>query len=234
MRAATTLRRPGRAAALSWALVGCTLLPAGAGAQKRPGAARADGIVALVGAVDGDEGGAVPVLESDVAMHAALGDLLGGLVPDAGAARPAGSDPAPLRRTILVALLARQARLGGEEVDPEARQAIIDRVTANAGGGEALAALLERLGGGEADLAAWAGDVALAAQQVEYMRERIEPPSEKELLERFERGDHPYAGMAFKDARHRLRALVVSEALRAAIAAQLAEAIGGGAVRMFR
>jgi hypothetical protein len=222
---------PGRTLARTAAL--CLLV--GCGALCRVAAGEpVDGIVALVGSIGGDEGAATPVLESDVALGTALGDLLGGAVAGTAAERPEGDARAPLRRTILLALLARQARLSGEEVDPEARQVIIDRVTANAGGAAALAGLLERLGAGEADLASWASDVALAAQQVEYMRERIEPPSDKELLQRFERGDHPYAGLEFKDAKHRLRAFLVSEALRSVIAAQLAEAIDEGAVRMFR
>ena len=115
-----------------------------------------------------------------------------------------------------------------------ARQSIVDRVTANAGGAEALAELLERLGAGDADLVAWAGDVALAVRQIEYLRERIEPPTEKELLARFEKGDHPFRNLDFAGAKNRLRAFIVAEALRAAIAAELAEAIDKKTVRIFR
>jgi hypothetical protein len=214
------------------ALLAACCLSFDASAQGAEDRRPADGIVAIVGAVTGDEGAATSLLASDVALEGALSDLLAGRAPVE--AQDAARERAALGRTVLVALLARQAILSGEDVDPAAKQAIVDRVTASAGGAEAIADLLERYGARGADLAAWAGDVALAARQIEYLRERIEPPSDKELLGRFERGDHPFRGSELKDVKHRLRAFVVDEALRAAIGAQLAEAIEQGAVRVFR
>jgi hypothetical protein len=202
-------------------------------AQRADGASPVDGIAALVGAANGDEGAATPVLDSDVALGAALGDLLGGIARGVSAGDSGNSDKI-VHRAVLLAFLARQARFGGEEIDLAARQSIVDRVTANAGGAEALAELLERYGASDADLVAWAGDVALAVRQIEYLRERIEPPTEKELLGRFEKGDHPFRDLDFMEAKNRLRAFIVAEALRAAIAAELAEAFEKNTVRIFR
>ncbi len=216
----------GCALALAATLLAGRVAAAGGSADPAP----LDGVVAVLGAAAGDEGTTLCVLQSDIELQAIFGALLAGRAP----ASSASADGTALRRTLLVALLARQAVLSGEEIDPAAEQAIIDRVTTAAGGAEALAALLERQGAAEADLATWAGDVSLAARQIEYLRERLEPPSDKELLQRFERGDHPFAGLGFTDARRRLRAYIVDEAVRRAVAAQLAEAIEQGAVRIFR
>jgi len=192
-----------------------------------------DGIVALVGSAAGDEGAATPLLASDVALHAVLGALLGG--PKADLAAPRGTELAEAQsQAILLALLVRDARLSGEEIDPVIRQAIVDAITANAGGPEALAALLASLGATSGDAGAWAGDVAVAIGQVAYMREQIEPPSDKDVQRRFAVQDHPFVGRELKDIKGRLREHIVTEQLTAALGALLDQALRDGAVRIVR
>jgi hypothetical protein len=188
-----------------------------------------DGIVALVGSAPGDEGAATPLLASDVALHAALGALLEGARP-----RPDADLGRARRQAILLALLVRDARLSGEEVDAAARKAIVDTITANAGGADAFAAMLASLGATPGDAAIWAGDVALAAAQVTYMREQIEPPSDKDVQRRFAAADHPFVGRDFKDVEDRLRELMIDEQLVVALGALLGQALREGTVRFVR
>jgi hypothetical protein len=189
-----------------------------------------DGIVALVGSAPGDEGAATPLLASDVALHAALGALLEG-----ARTRPPDADLGRARRqAILLALLVRDARLSGEEVDAAAWKAIVDTITANAGGPDAFAAMLASLGATPGDAVIWAGDVALAAAQVTYMREQIEPPSDKDVQRRFAAAGHPFVGRDFKDVKDRLRELMIDEQLVVALGALLGQALREGAVRFVR
>ena len=191
-------------------------------AQAPDSAAMIDGIVALVGSAPGDEGAATPLLASDVALHAVLGALLGTEIAETQS------------QAILLALLVRDARLSGEEIDPATRQAIVDAITANAGGSEAFAALLAALGATSGDAGAWAGDVAVAIGQVAYMREQIEPPSDKDVQRRFAAQDHPFVGRELKDVKGRLRERIITEQLTAALGALLDQALRDGAVRIVR
>jgi len=216
---------------LAAAMIGLAAFTAASAARAQ--AAAIDGIIALVGSAPGDEGAATPLLASDVALHAALASLLGGSAP--ADASPRGAKIAPARRqAILLALLVRDARLSGEEIDPAVRQAIVDAVTANAGGRDAFAALLASLGASEGDVGVWAGDVAMAAAQLTYMREQVEPPSDKDVQRRFAAQDHPFVGRPLKDVKGRLRELMIAEQLVAALAAELAEALTDGTVRIVR
>jgi hypothetical protein len=206
---------------------------AGAPSARAQAAAAIDGIVALVGSAPGDLGAATPLLASDVALHAALGALLRGPAPIGTAPRGAKFNAAR-RQAILLALLVRDARLSGEEIDPAKRQAIVDTVTANAGGPDAFAALLASLGVSASDAGVWAGDVALAAAQVVFMREQVEPPSDKDVQRRFAAQDHPFVGRELKDVKERLRELILTEQLTAALAARLDAALADGTVRIVR
>jgi len=202
-------------------------------AQEPDPAAMIDGIVALVGSAPGDVGAATPLLASDVALHAILGALLGGRAAR-GAAPGAAELGAARGQAILLALLVRDARLSGEEIDPALRQAIVDTIAANAGGAEPFAALLASIGATPSDAGTWAGDVALAMGQVAYLREQIEPPSDKDVQRRFAAQDHPFVGRELKDVKARLREHIITEQLTAALGALLDQALRDGAVRIVR
>jgi len=192
-----------------------------------------DGIVALVGSAPGDEGTATPLLASDVALHAVLGALLSG--PVEAPAPPRGDEfTAAGRQAILLALLVREARQSGEEADPAVARAIVARIAANAGGADAFAALLASLGATPADAELWAGDLALAVAQAAYMREQVEPPSDKDVQRRFAEQDHPFVGHELKDVKGRLRELMITEQLSSALGAMLGQALREGAVRFVR
>jgi hypothetical protein len=223
-------RPPARAIGACLAALVAAAPPAHA---QAPGPApQIDGIVALVGANPRDEGAATPLLASDVALRAALGTLLKGPAANGAAGVP---DPAAARRrAILLALLARDARLGGDDGDPAARQAILDAVTANAGGEEGFAALLASWGAGAADAATWAGDVALATGQIAYLREQIEPPSDEEVQRRLAASDRRLDGLEPKVATAELREIIIGEQLAVALAALLAQALRDGTVRIVR
>jgi hypothetical protein len=200
-------------------------------AQAPEAAAAIDRIVALVGSAPGDEGSATPLLASDVALQTALRALLDGPMP-VGAA-PSGLEfDASCRKAILLALLVRDARLSGEEIDSAARQAITDTITANAGGPDAFATLLASLGATAGDIGVWAGDMAMAIAQIEYMREQIEPPSDKDVQRRFAAQDHPFVGQELKAVKGRLREHIIDEQLTTALGALFGQALREGAVRI--
>jgi hypothetical protein len=221
--------RPGRTPLAAAALCLAAVVAA---SPVRTQPAEVDGIVALVGSAPGDEGAATPLLASDAALHAALASLLRGA--------PAGAPPsgeefaAAGRQAILLSLLVRDAHQSGEEIEPAAQARVLETVTANAGGEGAFAALLASLGAAAADASAWAGDVALAAAQLAYMREQIEPPSDKEVQRRFAAQDHPFVGRELKEVRGRLRELMMSEQLAAALGALFVQALRDGSVRIVR
>ena len=202
-------------------------------AQNGDAAPAIDGIVALVGSSPGDEGSATPVLASDVALHAALAARIEGPAP-AGALAIAAGTAAARRQVILLALLVREGRQSGEEIDPAARQGIVDAITANAGGADAFAALLASLGATPGDVSVWAGDVVLAIGQLSYMREQVEPPSDKDVQRRFAAADHPFVGRELKDVRSRLREIMINEQLTVALGALLGQALSDGTVRIVR
>jgi hypothetical protein len=138
------------------------------------------------------------------------------------------------RIAVLTRMFSRQGRLMGEIVDPQQLETEIERLVARAGGIEAMGEILELHGASQEDLARWVEDALLAAQQVRFERERLDPPTEKELARKFEDGGHGLEGSAFDEVRGDYRKTVLREQTRQAILIRLGSTLQRGLLRLVR
>lgn len=193
-----------------------------------------DGLCALTGERSEDEGSATPVLLDEVGLEAHL-LLVRRLGPSWREAEVDDATWVEARRiAALRVMFSRQARLMGETVDPELLEiqtaALIDR----AGGSAAMRELLAMHGASEDDLWRWVEDALLAAQQVRFERERLDPLSDKDLARRFEGGGHELEGREFEDVRADYRRTVQAEQTRKAILVRLGSTLQRGLLRLIR
>jgi hypothetical protein len=193
-----------------------------------------DGLCVLTGERAEDEGSATPVLLSRVGLEA---DLL--LVRRYGPAwRDAKIDDqtwAEARRiAALATVFARQARQMGETVDPAEVETHRQELIARAGGPAAMQELLVLHGAGDRSLRQWVEQGLLAAQQVRYQRERIDPLSDKELTRRFEGGGHEFEGREYAEVRAEYRRVMAREQTRKALLRWLGSTLQRGLLRLIR
>jgi hypothetical protein len=191
-----------------------------------------DGIAVLVGSNRADEAEATPILFSQLELEI---DLL--LVRREGEGwREAAVDEQlrlrARREAALVRLLARRSRQMGEKVDSAELRRGLKRLEEMAGGPEAIEALLAQHAATSEDLEFWVEDALLAAQQILYMRERIDPPGEEELRRRFLSGGDGPRQESFERARRELRRTVIDEQLRGALVQWLDEVRERGLARI--
>jgi len=193
-----------------------------------------DGLSVLIGERAEDEGAASPVLLSEVGLEA---HLL--LVRRIGPGwRDVEIDEATWiearRIAALTKMFGRQGRLMGETVDSDILRTQTDAIVARAGGIAAMDELLSRHGASRDDLNRWVEDALLAAQQVRFERERIDPPTEKELSRKFEDGGHGLEGNEFAEVRAEFRRTVLREQTRQAILVRLGSTLQRGLLRLIR
>jgi hypothetical protein len=193
-----------------------------------------DGLGALVGEREDDEGAATPILLSQVGFEAQL-LLVRKLGPGWREVEVDEQTWVAARRiVVLTRMFSRQARLMGEMVDPELLEAQTAELVERAGGEEAMAEILERHGVSQDDLVRWVEDALLAAQQVRFERERLDPPTEKELARKFEDGGHGLEGREFDEVRAEYRRTVLREQTRQAILVRLGSTLQRGLLRIIR
>jgi hypothetical protein len=193
-----------------------------------------DGLCALIGERAEDEGSASPVLLDEVGLEAHL-LLVRRLGPSWREVEVDDATWIEARRIAALRIMfAHQARLMGETVDPELLEsqtaALIDR----AGGSAAMQELLAMHGASDDHLWRWVEDALLAAQQVRFERERLDPPSDRDLARRFEDGGHGLEGQEFEDVRAEYRRTVQAEQTRKAILVRLGSTLQRGLLRLIR
>ena len=206
--------------------------PVAAFAQRPDGPPALESLAALTGGTSWEESSASPVLRSDIELEALLL-----LVREHGADwrnHPVGE--ALLRRAFrsvsLTKLLSHIARQYEETVEPEVRKGLVDAVITKAGGDGAMDELLSLCGAERADLDVWAQDAALAAARIATVRERVEPPSEVDMVSRFEKGGHPFAGKELNDVRRPFRRWMMEEDARRALEDDIRETLSHQPVRV--
>ena len=128
-------------------------------------------------------------------------------------------------------MLARQSRQMGETLDETRVGAAREDIVRRAGGPAAMSALLGRRGATDADLGFWVEDALLAADQIRYMRERIQPPESRDLDRRLAGGGGDEAADPERDA---LRRRILDEQTRGAIVDWLAGVLERGLLRIPR
>jgi hypothetical protein len=215
-------------------MITAVLLPGTAVADPPTDAVLLDGLSVLAGGRAEEESAAAPVTMSDVGLEA---QLL--LVRRLGPAWRDGPVDERLwvearRIAALAVMLARQARQMGETIELGVIEAELGELRARAGGPAAMRALLGRYGADEDDLHRWVEDSLLAALQVRYLRDRIDPPTERELQRRFELGGHELKGREFDEVRTEYRRVVVEEQTRQALFSWLGSALERGLLRLIR
>jgi hypothetical protein len=193
-----------------------------------------DGLCAMVGERAEDEGMATPVLLSEVGLEAQL-LIVRRVGPGWREVRVDEATWVEARRVaVLTRMFSRQARLMGEVVDRQLLETEVERLVARAGGAEAMAEILDLHGASQEDLARWVEDALLAAQQVRFERERLDPPTDKELARKFEDGGHGLEGSEFTEVRNEYRRAVLSEQTRQAILVRLGSTLQRGLLRLIR
>lgn len=193
-----------------------------------------DGLCVLTGERSEDEGSATPVLLDEVGLEAHL-LLVRRLGPSWREAEVDDATWIEARRiAALSTMFSRQARLMGETVDPELLEAQTTALVDRAGGAAAMQELLTMHGASQDDLWRWVEDALLAAQQVRFERERLDPPSDRELARRFEGGGHGLEGREFDDVRAEYRRIVLAEQTRKAILVRLGSTLQRGLLRLIR
>ena len=209
-------------------------VPATGLADPPEGALLLDGLCALSGERAEDEGAATPVLLSEVGLEA---HLL--LVRRIGPGwRDVEIDEATWiearRIATLTRVFSRQGRSMGETVDSAQLQDQVEEIVARAGGDAAMDELLTLHGAARDDLTRWVEDALLAAQQVRFERERLDPPTDKELSRKFADGGHGLEGREFDEVRAEYRRTVIREQTRQAILVRLGSTLQRGLLRLIR
>ena len=64
------------------------------------------------------------------------------------------------------------------------------------------------------DLEIWIEDTLLAAAQLTYIRERLEPPVDEELDRLFAEGGHPFVGQPLEEVRRKFSRYVMEQRVR--------------------
>ena len=203
-------------------------------ADPPDGAVLLDGLSVLSGERAEDEVAATPILLSDVGLEA---HLL--LVRRIGPGwRDVEIDDATWidarRIAALTKMFARQGRQMGETFDPDLLRTEAGALVERAGGDAAMDELLGRYGATRDDLLRWVEDALLAAQQVRFERERLDPPTDKELTRKFEDGGHPLEGSDLAEVRAEFRRIVNREQTREAILRRLSSTLQRGLMRLIR
>jgi len=209
-RTRSSLVARGAIAAL-FAAAALAICPVAAGQGSR---VLVDGITVLSGGLVGDDSVASPVLRSDVELEARLMLLLSRGPAWSSAAIDEELIARARRRISHVRLMSRQARQIGEVIQPGDKAKLRSSLEKLAGGVDALVRIAESCGADEGDLDIWVEDTLLAAAQLTYLRERLEPPGDEELERIFAEGDHPFAGQPFDEARREFSRYVMEQRVR--------------------
>jgi hypothetical protein len=186
-----------------------------------------DGLTVLASWQEADASSAQPVLLTDVEFEAFL------LQIERGGPSAIGTQPdeellaRARRRSVFVKLLAQRARQLGESSDPREAVALHDWLVRRAGGPRVMAEELLRFGMDDRELRTWCRDAVLAAQQVRYARDQLEPIAS--VSEREER-----LGSTAPAPGRPLRTMVERERLIAGIAAWLDKILEIDQVRILR
>jgi len=225
------LKIPLTAFAAAAVIIAVTALPSVGMAQSTGWDRPIDRIVVLIETSSSDGGASVPVLTSDIALQVRL-DMVGiggsdwrSVPVDDRMVRGA------LRTIVLTRWAARQARQMGVETNRQQRAAARSKLLETIGGHDRMSRLLGEVGADMDDLDRWIDDRSLATEQMEYLRERIEPPTDKALAGAFAAGGHPFAGRDPADVRAAFKRYYMDRLVRSELTILLDEAINDGSIR---
>jgi len=190
-----------------------------------------DSVDVLVSGSSGDESTAIPIFLTDIEFEARLL-----LVKKHGSKWNENPIDSALffnarRKVTLVSVLAHVARLIGKEPSVVEINALVKEVTDLAGGKKPMQELLNMSGMTDEDLITWAARAILAEIQLQYLAERIEPPTEKELLELFNAGGHSFEGRVFAEVKIKFRQEIMKNRLVRAIGEWLQAILEHGQIR---
>lgn len=190
------------------------LLPAQLASAQR---VRVEGVAALVGGTTPGPG-VVAILRSDVVLRARIA-LAGASDAPLSAPIPASLLAATLDEVIGEVLIAREAdRLRAAQPAAEEVARERARLEAQAGGADALAAIVREEGVGEAELDAIARRRAYVGAFLRANLEGSTAVSDAQLVRLYESGDHPFTGRPLEEVREPLRMYAAQQALRRDVA----------------
>lgn len=122
-----------------------------------------------------------------------------------------------------VKILAHVATLIGEKVDTIRRDKLVKRFFQKAGGESQVQTLLSQCGASEDDLTYWFSNFYMCRIQLQYLADQVQMPSQSELRKMFDKGDHPFSGGKWQDARNAYKKVIRDQKLQRVILQWLKE-----------
>lgn len=116
-----------------------------------------------------------------------------------------------------VKILAHVATLIGEKVDTIKRDKLVKRFIQKAGGESQVQTLLAQCGASKEDLTYWFSNFYMCRIQLQYLADQVQMPSQSELRKMFNKGDHPFSGVKWKDARSAYEQVIRDQKLQRVI-----------------
>ncbi len=180
-------------------------------AEPKNKAVLIDGLSVLAGGIGANESDSVSVLLSDVEFEAVL-LLLRKLGPSTVQRDiEDGLRIQARRHAVLVRLLARQAKQLKENTNAGEVADLRNKMIERAGGTKAIEKLYKNYGVGENALIQWAENALLAATQIKYIKEQVDAPSDKEIVERLKSRFGSTDGEARKELYDTYRQMILKE-----------------------
>ena len=91
--------------------------------------------------------------------------------------------------------------------------------------------LLKTSGAGRRNLRFWCGKFLLAQVQLQNLKDRIDPPTDRELSRMFKEGEHPFKGKAFKEVRSMYLKMITDKQLQKSLGQWLTSVLVRGNIK---